>query len=378
MTDPETAPPPTRTRRPARRRVGLLFALCVLLPTLLAAVYYGAVASDVYQSESRFLVRAPQRTPVAGIGTLLSSTGIARGQDDAYPVQDYVLSRDALHELDAALGLRQAYGEPGVDRLHRFPRLDGDDSFEALYLHYLDHVGVTHDGVSGITTLRVNGFQPRIVRDINEKLLQMSERLVNGLNERSRQDILRQAEQEVQLAQTRARDAALALSAYRSKGKVFDPTLESAARLETVTRLREELRLAEAQQAEVRQLSPGNPQLGVIDARVRLLRQQVEREQAQVLGREGSLIAKAPVYDRLVLDKGFADSQLASAMASLEVARAEVARQRLYLERLVQPHLPDQALEPRRLRSVVMVFVLGLIVWGVLSLIVASIREHAD
>jgi len=378
MTDTLSAPAPRTARPPARRRVSVLFLLCVVLPTVLAAVYYGLVAADVYVSESRFVVRAPQRPQVAGLGTLLSGTGIARAQDDAYPVHDYVLSRDALRELEPGLKLRDAYGSPDIDRFHRFPSLDGDDSFEALYLHHLDHVVIAHDSVSGITTLAVRGYQPELVQQVNERLLQMSEALVNRLNERSRQDLVRQAEQDVARTQTRARDTALALAAYRSQGKVFDPTAQSASQLETVTRLREELRLAEAQQAQVRSLTPANPQLGALDQRVRTLRKQVQQEQGKVLGRGDSLAAKAPAYDRLLLDKGFADTQLASALTALEAARAEAARQRLYLERLVQPHLPDQSLEPRRLRSVVTVAVLGLVVWGVLALIVAGIREHAD
>lgn len=378
MTDTLSAPAPRTTRPPARRRVSVLFLLCVVLPTVLAAVYYGLVVADVYVSESRFVVRAPQRPQVAGLGTLLSGTGIARTQDDAYPVHDYVLSRDALRELETGLKLRDAYASQDIDRLHRFPGLDGDDSFEALYLHHLDHVVIAHDSVSGITTLAVRGYQPELVQQVNERLLQMSEQLVNRLNERSRQDLVRQAEQDVARTQARARDTALALAAYRSQGKVFDPTAQSASQLETVARLREELRLAEAQQAQVRSLTPANPQLGALDQRVRTLRKQVQQEQGKVLGRGDSLAAKAPAYDRLLLDKGFADTQLASALTALEASRAEAARQRLYLERLVQPHRPDQSLEPRRLRSVVTVAVLGLVVWGVLALIVAGIREHAD
>jgi capsular polysaccharide transport system permease protein len=36
------------------------------------------------------------------------------------------------------------------------------------------------------------------------------------------------------------------------------------------------------------------------------------------------------------------------------------------------------AVEPRRLRSTFTVFVVAMLVWGVISLLVASIREHAD
>jgi capsular polysaccharide transport system permease protein len=62
----------------------------------------------------------------------------------------------------------------------------------------------------------------------------------------------------------------------------------------------------------------------------------------------------------------------------LDTARNEAARKQLYLERLVQPHLPDKAVEPRRMRGVVTVLLVGLVLWGVVALVVASVREHTD
>ena len=69
---------------------------------------------------------------------------------------------------------------------------------------------------------------------------------------------------------------------------------------------------------------------------------------------------------------------VAGLIAALETARSEAQRQQLYLERLVRPNLPDDAVEPRRLRSIATVLILSLIAWGVVSLLVASIREHTD
>jgi capsular polysaccharide transport system permease protein len=62
----------------------------------------------------------------------------------------------------------------------------------------------------------------------------------------------------------------------------------------------------------------------------------------------------------------------------LELARNEAQRQQLYLERISAPSLPDAAMEPRRVRSVIAVFLLGLVLWGVLTLTVAAVREHVD
>jgi capsular polysaccharide transport system permease protein len=37
------------------------FIAVVVLPTLLAIVYYGFIAADVYVSDSQFLIRSPDR-----------------------------------------------------------------------------------------------------------------------------------------------------------------------------------------------------------------------------------------------------------------------------------------------------------------------------
>ena len=81
---------------------------------------------------------------------------------------------------------------------------------------------------------------------------------------------------------------------------------------------------------------------------------------------------------RPALEADLASKQLASAMASLESARNEAQRQQVYLERIAQPSLPDVAQEPRRMRSILSTFLLGLMAWGILSMLVAGVREHQD
>jgi capsular polysaccharide transport system permease protein len=360
------------------RRLDAVFLLTVLLPTLAAGLYYGFIASDIYISEARFVVRSPQRQTPSGLGALLQGTGFSRSQDDTYSVHDFIHSRDALRELDEKLKVRAAFSNPSIDLLNRFPELDRDDSFEALHRHYLKHVAIEYDSVSSISVLRVRAFRAEEAQAINEMLLQMGERLVNNLNTRSRQDLIQVAETEVRQAEAKTRDAAQALSAFRSDRGVFDPDRQSVLQLQGVAKLQEELMAAEAQLSQVRQVSPNNPQVATLATRVEALRRSVAEETAKVTGKGTSLSSRSPVYDRLVLEKVFADRQLAGALTGLETARSEAQRKQLYLERLVQPNLPDKAMEPRRLRAVVMVLALGLLLWGVVSLVLASVREHTD
>jgi capsular polysaccharide transport system permease protein len=352
--------------------------LTVIIPTILACIYFGLIASDVYISESRFVVRSPQRQSQTGLSAFLQGTGFSRSQDDTYSVHDFVLSRDALKELDEKISIRKLYSSKDADVINRFPGLDWDDSFESFYRYYKKRVGVDYDTVSSITTLNVRAFTAEDAKRINDLLLNMGERLVNTLNERSRQDLIKFATQEVTIAEDKAKAAALALSSFRTSQSVFDPDKQSAIQLQGVAKLQEELLATEAQLNQIKRVSPNNPQVASLTNRVATLRNTIATETSKIAGGGTSLTSKSANFERLVLEKGFADKQLASALTSLETARSEAERKQLYLERLVQPNLPDKALEPRRVRSIFMVFVIGLMAWGVVSLLVASVKEHTD
>ena len=210
-------PPPLLEARPARasrvqrwlRRFDAKFVLIVLLPTLLAVLYYGVIASDVYISEARFVVRNPQRPSAGGLGTLLQGTILSRSQDDTYSVHDYMRSRDALKLLQDKLDLRKIYGKDGIDSFNRFPGpFERDPSFEAFFRYYEDHVSIVYDTVSSISVLQVRAFSAEEARQINELLLEMGERLLNNMNLRSRRDLIAVAEAEVKVAEERAKAAA--------------------------------------------------------------------------------------------------------------------------------------------------------------------------
>ncbi|GAP35172.1 hypothetical protein ABXN37_08395 [Piscinibacter sakaiensis] len=356
-----------------------VFLLCVVVPTLLAIAYYGFTASDVYTSEARFVVRTPQRSqPTTAIGALLQGSGFSRAQDDSFTVHDYITSRDALKVLDAKLGVRKSYADPSHDFLSRFPQPWSDDSFESFYKFYQDKVSVTYDAASSITTVRVRSFDPDISLKINEELLAMGEELVNRINDRGREDLVRYAAAEVEEAETKAKAAALALANYRNRRAVFDPERQSALQLQQITKLQDEVIAAKLQLAQLRALSPANPQIPTLERRVKGLEGEMASEMSKVAGGGNSFTDKATEFERLQLERGFADRQVASAMTSLENARNEARRKQIYLERIVQPHRPDEALEPRRARAILAAFVVGLVAWAVMSMLLAGVREHKD
>lgn len=357
-----------------------LFVLTVILPTTIAILYFGLYASDIFISESRFVLRSPQKQSQAGlVGALLQGTGFTHSQDDAYSVHDYIKSRDALTELDLNLRLKNAYSNPEVDLLSRFSGIDGDDSFEALHKYYQKHVVTEYDTSSSITVLKTSAFSAKDAYLMNAELLDMSEKLVNKLNDRGRKDLVSYAQKEVDEAEHKAKLAALSVSKFRSNNTVVDPEKQSAQQLIAVGKLQEELIATNNQLSQLKSLAPENPQIAVLKVRVEYLQKAIAAETAKVAGSgASSLTNKAANYERLNLEREFADKNLAYALTSLTSAKNEAQHQQLYLERLVQPSLPDIAVEPKRMRSILATLILGMIAFGILSLFVSAVREHKD
>lgn len=359
-----------------------LFLATVVAPTALAVLYFGIIASDIYTSESRFVVRSPERQSTSALGSILKGAGFSRSQDDSYTVHDYALSRDALKEINATLDVGKAYGASSVDIFSRFGGLDlstgFDTSFEALHRYYQKKVDLQHDSASSISTLLVHAYTAQDAQTINAKLLELSETLVNRLNERGRQDLIRFAAAEVAQAQTQAKAAAVALSNYRNAKGVVDPERQATVQLQQVAKLQDEIIATATQLAQLKAFTPQNPQIESLQLRVNTLRAEMANETRKVTGGELSLANKAADFQRLALEREFADKQLASTMVSLEQARNEAQRKQVYLERIVAPSLPDKAMEPRRLRGVLSTFVLGLMAWAILSMLLAGVREHQD
>ena len=381
----QPVPPRTALPIPAKKslvsrlmRINRLFLLTVALPTALAVVYFGLMASDVYISESRIVVRSPDRQAATGLGALLKGAGFSRAQDDSFTVHDYVLSRDALKEINDSLGVAKAFGSSDVDIFSRFGGLDFDTSFEALHRYYQKKIDVQQDSASSISTLTVRAYSAQDSQSINQKLLELSEGLVNRLNERGRQDLIRSAATEVADAETKSKTAALALSVYRNAKGVVDPERQATVQLQQVAKLQDELIATKTQLAQLRAFTPQNPQIQSLQLRAQTLQSEMNAETSKVTGGELSLANKAADFQRLALEREFADKQLASAMASLEQARNEAQRKQVYIERIAQPSLPDIAMEPRRLRGILASFVLGLVAWGILSMLLAGVREHQD
>jgi capsular polysaccharide transport system permease protein len=115
-----------------------------------------------------------------------------------------------------------------------------------------------------------------------------------------------------------------------------------------------------------------------VQTQIQTIQGQIDQEVRKVAGNQRSLAVGTVEYQRLTLEDDFASKQLAAALASLQDAQSEAQRKQAYVERIVEPNLPDAPLEPRRLRGIFATLVLSLIAYGIVRMVAAGVREHAQ
>jgi capsular polysaccharide transport system permease protein len=347
---------------------------------LLAGTYFGIFASDVYISESKFVVHTVERHPDSPLSSVLKGVGVSRSLEDAHSIQEYILSRDAMDELDHGLLIRKKFSSPGVDLLSRFDGFGLGEGRESFLRYYRKMVGSQLDSAASVVTLTTRAYASRDAHEMNARLLGLSEQLINRLNERAQQDMIQFGTREVEAALGRDKAAALALASFRNEKGVIDPEKQSAIPLQQIAHLQDQLVTTKIQIRQLESLVPASPQLTALQHQRQVLQAEIAEVEKRIAGGgyDGSLATKAAQYQQLQLEKDFSARLLAGALTALEQAKNDARRQQVYLERIAQPSVPDEPMEPRRWRAVLSVLGVGLLIWGILEMLVAGIREHKD
>ena len=351
-------------------------AVVVGLPTLIAALYFGLFASDIYVSESRFAIRsATSNGGPGGLAAILASPIAGGGDQDSMVLADYVHSHDMLERIEQRIDLRSHYAGEGVDLLARLPE---GATREQLLAYFEKRVQLMHDSQSGVLTLTVQAFSPEVAQRLAGSVIELSERLVNDLSRRIETDALTTARTEVDLGAERVAESASALGRFRQVNTLLDPTAESSARLGVVTGIETRLIEARALFGEKRgYLRESSAELIGLRNRITALERQLSLERGRLVGTgENQASGLFEEYGPLALRHELAQQRYAAALGSLENARLEAQRQKQYLVTFIPPSLPDEAVEPHRLYGVLTVAVFALLLHLVGGLMWSALRDH--
>ncbi|MBU6525666.1 hypothetical protein JMJ47_000275 [Methylocystis sp. MJC1] len=370
----------------ARGGGGLLrrsFLAVVVLPTIIYWFYAALWQSDQYVSEARLAVREAQKketrgTDVASIMANITGGGGGSSKDtqNSYMVLNYIKSRAILLDLGGKPYLEQKFGGSDVDF---FSRISSGANLEDLWKYWLSHMQASVDGVSGILTLRIDAFHPEDSLDLTKDVIRLSENLINRITLRNRNDALARAESEVNLSREKLAEARQKVLQFRNQNLLIDPSASASSLGEMIGKLTlDRIELLNALSTTSTSLSADAPsqrlqktRLAAIDKQLGDLKKKLTDDQAS-----DAVSAQIAGYERVKLEEQFAERMYSISVTAYEQARQDLQRQQLYLVTVVAPSLPESATYPRVVGSTLLMFVSLLVIWAIVSLMVALFDDQ--
>jgi len=370
------------------------------VPTFLALIYFGFIASDQYESSADYVIKTQTTSPAqnSGISGILSAVSGSSGTQDttgSAMVIAYVGSAQILKDISKEIDLRTIYSSKDVDWFSRlkttsslFKNLSGHKtrrsttnaiSDEELLKYWTNKVTMVDGLAPGTTTLKVRAFSAEDAKKIADKVLSLSEILVNHASERAVQDAVMFAQKEVDLAHDRAMKAFDELKEFQARAKEVDPQGYVQAQSTIQGTLQNNLSVLQTQMNSLRKQLPDEaPGIQQMKVQIGVLQDQLlsQKNNATATSNGNSASEVITEFGKHQLETQFASQDYLAALTALESARITASQQSRYLEAFDPPNLPDAPSYPWRLYDIITVLAVSSLFYGVWSLFIAAVKEH--
>ncbi len=372
---------PGMAAKPRKRHLLLIsaFLVIVLLPFLGTIWYLWDRAEDQYASSLGFTVRREETgSPAELLGGLANFS--SSGSADTDVLYEFIQSQELVAKIDAQLDLRGLYSKyADTDPIFAF---HPSGTIEDLVRYWQRMVQISYDTGSGLMELRVLAFEADTANKIAQAILQESSAMINGLSAIAREDATRYASEDLEQAVARLKDAREAITEFRSRTQIVDPSTVLQGQIGILNTLQAQLAEAVIELDLLRESSrDGDPRITQVQRKIAVIEARIEDER-QKFSRGGAADGSEDYatlvseFERLSVDREFAEQTYTAALSAFDAARAEAQRQSRYLAPFIKPTLAERAEYPARLTILGLVTLFAFLTWAILGLVYYSLRDR--
>ena len=377
----EPVPPVAGPAHMKKRHYGLIasFVLLVFVPMICVGAYLYLFAKDQFVSEVGFTVRR-EEAPL--VNSLISSLGqvSSSSSTDSDILFEFVRSQELVQRIDEQIDLRNLYAT--ISEMDPVFGLKEGANIEDLVDYWQRMVNVSYAPGTGLLELEVRAFDPQTANRIADLIFSESSSMINELSSIAREDATRYAREDLVRAENDLKEVREMLTRFRLRTQIVDPQAAIQGQMGLLNSLQQQLGEAlielDLLGTSVRE---GDPRLGQINNRIAAIQVRIQQERQQ-FGRGGDVAdgqnyaTVVAEFERLIVEREFAEQKYASALANFDRAVTEAQRQSRYLAAYVGPTMAESAEHPRRILLFSMFAFFSVIGWAILALIFYSLRDR--
>jgi capsular polysaccharide transport system permease protein len=375
---PQDAPRKEASPRPRRRFLrsnSILFLLAFVLPLAAFGAYLLFVASDRYESLASATI-TEEKTASQSIDLSMLGVTNSAADKDSLILKEFIESKDMMIFLEERLRIREHVTQPSIDF---YSRLSPDATMEEFHAYYQWLVTVEYDPMSKLIRFSVQGFDRAFAHTLLNLIIERSQQFIDRINDQITREQLRFFDQEIADSEVRLKQAKEELIAFQRQFRLISTEGESQTVMATIQTLEQELAQKQADlSARLQVLDRSAPQLQTVQMDIVALENQIASAKERLAGASDTSISELDSkFREIQLNLEFVTNIYKSNLNALEQARLEAARRLKFLIVVAQPSVPEMAEYPRRVYLITTVAVVLMIMFFVVSLIMAIIREHS-
>lgn len=376
---PIKPPAAPATRRKRHWGITLSFLIFVAFPMVVGTGYLYVRAADQYASTVAFSVRKEEFTsPVELFGGITDFGG--GGSNDSDILYEFITSQEMVEALEARIGLSNIYSKPQGDPFFAF---DPSGSIEDLHEYWEWMVRLVYDPATELIEVRALAFDPQDARTIATAIFEESSALIDELSAIAQDDTTQFAQAELDRAVERLKAAREAVQAFRSRTQIVDPSADLQGQMGLLSTLEAQLAAALIDADLLRESTrESDPRIRQAERRIAVIEARIADERRK-LGVGGATDGTTNDYatllsefERLAVDREFAEQAYTAALAAYDSALAEARRKSRYLAAYIKPTLAQSSQYPEREVFLGVTAFFLLTAWAIGVLVFYSLRDR--
>jgi len=343
---------------------------------IILSFYILFIKSELYESNSIVVIKnlSNKTANFGNFSFLLPSTSSTQ---DVYIIQAFLESFDELNKLNKKFHLKEHYSSDEVDIVDRLKSWNTKEDFLKLYLKRLIYI---YDQTTGLITIGFLHTNPKTSYEIVKELIKDANEQLNKYNKIIAQKQLKFIKKEVDENKRALDESIKKLEKFQNNHIILDPiqtassqfTLLSsleATLIKKKTKLNELSQYMNEKSFEIIRLKNEIKNLEKTIAKIKKLLVNPKRKALNVYIFE---------FERL---KGMVELNkelYKQSLLQFEQLKAEINKNSKILLEITKPYIPQGYKYPKKLKDIITIALVLLLLYGIISLIQAIIKEHID
>lgn len=344
---------------------------------ILSVIYVGVLKTSFYQATASITIKNLDKSISTSSLLGLMSGESNNNTQDAMVLQEYLKSYEVYNKANEKFSLTEYYDSNNLDLLERMYWFNSYEDYVELYNK---HLNIVYDATSNITIISFLHIDNKKAQEIVEFLILEAENKLNEYNKQTASKQLYFVENETTKQKTILENSIKELSEYQDIQKTLNPNSQAETNTSILSELK--VKLVESQ-AKLEKTSKylTDSSFEIIDLKREISQiensiNQIKKEQS---GNSKTTLNKSIFeFERLKAQVDLSTELYKQALLQLQSSKIEVNKDKKILQVLVNANLAQSYSEPKRFRELVTVVLVLSLMYGILSMIAAIIKDHRE